>query len=196
MRLQAAEAYIRNSHSLVSNITFLSSTIASNSYERFYLLRLETAKSLWRIITHMADGATSRPSSMPKGKTGVADTGSPRNLKQKEPDTEETVMSSAVDDAENHAEADGEAVQMEIAEGISDEEEAVLLGSVDGEGNVVDKEGSILGKVDGEVPEGSMVDSEGDVLDAEGNVIGSARGAVEDATKKKASVSLPFGHVQ
>jgi hypothetical protein len=144
----------------------------------------------------MADGATSRPSSMPKGKTGVADTGSPMNLKQKEPDTEETVMSNAVDDAESQTETDREDVQTETAEGIADEEEVVPLGSVDGEGNVIGKEGNILGKVDGEVPEGSMVDSEGDVLDAEGNVIGSARGAVEDAAKKKVSVSLPLGHVQ
>jgi hypothetical protein len=135
----------------------------------------------------MPDVATSRPSNMPKGKTGATDTGSPRNLKQKAPDPEETVMSNAVEDAESQA---------EIAEGIADEEEVVPLGSVDGEGNVVDKEGNILGKVDGEVPEGSMVDSEGDVLDAEGNVIGSAKGAVGDAAKKKVSVSLPLGHVQ
>jgi hypothetical protein len=133
---------------------------------------------------------------MPKGKTGVADTGSPRNLKQKEPDTEETVMSSAVDDAEIQAETDREDVQTEIVEGIADEEEVIPLGSVDGEGNVVDKEGNILGKVDGEAPEGSMVDSEGDVLDAEGNVMGSAKGAVGDAAKKKVSVSFPLGHVQ
>lgn len=144
----------------------------------------------------MPDVATSRPSNMPKGKTGATDTGSPRNLKQKAPNPEETVMSNAVEDAESQAETNGEDVQTETAEGIADEEEVVPLGSVDGEGNVVDKEGNILGKVDGEVPEGSMVDSEGDVLDAEGNVIGSAKGAVGDAAKKKVSVSLPLGHVQ
>ena len=71
-------------------------------------------------------------------------------------------------------------------EGQEDEEEgseAVPIGTVNAEGEVVDSSGNVVGKAEGDVPEGSLVDTEGDVLDTEGNVIGKADvgGAAKDA---------------
>jgi len=58
-----------------------------------------------------------------------------------------------------------------------DAEEAIQAGSVDQDGNVVDTEGHVIGKVNGENASqynGSAVDQQGDILDEEGNVIGQA----------------------
>jgi hypothetical protein len=81
-----------------------------------------------------------------------------------------------------------------------DGEEVVPVGSVNAEGEVIDREGNVVGKVEGEIPEGSLVDTEGDVLDTEGNVIGkadvsqAAEGA-EDAVGERAegAPSVPEG---
>lgn len=106
----------------------------------------------------------------------------------------EDSVTSQLDDYESRAERNEEEADEEMV----DVPEAVQLGSVDSDGNVVDLEGNILGKVDGEVPKGSMVDEEGDVLDAEGNIIGSAKsvkrvgedmnGAAEDDINKNIPV--------
>jgi hypothetical protein len=55
-----------------------------------------------------------------------------------------------------------------------------------------------LGKVDGEVPRGSIVDAEWDVLDVEGNVIGSAKSITDakGAVEESAKVEVPVGLLQ
>jgi hypothetical protein len=55
-----------------------------------------------------------------------------------------------------------------------------------------------LGKVDGEVPRGSIVDTEWDVLDVEGNVIGSAKSITDakGAVEGSAKVEVPVGLLQ
>lgn len=58
-----------------------------------------------------------------------------------------------------------------------DAEEAIQAGSVDQDGNVVDTNGNVIGKVNGENASqfnGSVVDQQGDIIDEEGNVIGQA----------------------
>lgn len=146
----------------------------------------------------MASVASSQHSNMPKRKISAFDTGSPRNPSQKTSDLEE-VASNVADDVESQAETNGEDIQIEDV-GAADGEEVVPLGSVNGDGSVVDHNGNILGKVEGDAIEGSMVDSEGDVIDAEGNVIGSAKsakgvkGAIGDAVGE-ALVSFPPGHI-
>ena len=128
----------------------------------------------------------------------AAETPSPQT-KKKIPGTADTVMSNGVEshDAEseemNGTEEDGqtetgERVTAPIEEGEEEGEEGeegeevVPVGSVDSQGQVIDKSGNVVGKVEGDVPEGSLVDTEGDVLDAEGNVIGKAD--VEGAAKE------------
>lgn len=139
----------------------------------------------------MADIDTTISPNLPKGKVGATETGSPKSLKKRVPKPEETVTSNGLDDAQSQVETDGEQEdgQTEKAEEVTasgeegeEAEEAVPVGSVDAEGNVVDGEGKTVGKVNGDAPEGSMVDTEGDVLDAEGNVIGKAK-LVEHAAK-------------
>jgi hypothetical protein len=90
------------------------------------------------------------------------------------PDEGVAGLDSPVEEAEGTAEGE---------EGAEDASEVVPVGSVNAEGQVVDEAGNVLGKVEGDVPEGSLVDTEGDVLDAEGNVIGKAdiEKAAEDA---------------
>ena len=79
-------------------------------------------------------------------------------------------------------------------------EEVVLVGRVDTQGQVVNESGNVVGKVEGDVPKGSIVDTEGDVLNAEGNVLrkanvkgttkeakgaaGEARGGVKSAARE------------
>lgn len=55
--------------------------------------------------------------------------------------------------------------------------EAIPAGSVNKDGDVVDNDGQVIGRVNGDKASqlaGSMVDQEGDVLDDEGNIIGHA----------------------
>ena len=69
-----------------------------------------------------------------------------------------------------------------------DAEEAIQAGSVDQDGNVVDTNGNVIGKVNGENASqfnGSVVDQQGDILDEEGNVIGQAN--LEDVAEKAKS---------
>lgn len=124
----------------------------------------------------------------------AAETPSPQT-KKKNPGAAGTVMSNSVEsrDAESEATngteedgqtetAEGVTAPIEGGEGVEEEgSEVVPVGRVDEQGQVVDQSGNVVGKVEGDVPEGSLVDTEGDVLDDEGNVIGKAD--VEDAPK-------------
>jgi hypothetical protein len=145
-------------------------------------------------------------------------------LKKNIPENEHSVMSNGFEDVQsevpsvpsNKEEEEDEKTETpegvtEAAEGTADPEEddgeeVVPVGSVDAEGNVVDRQGHVVGRVEGEIPEGSLVDTEGDILDAEGNVIGKAEvdisqtdEGVEDAvgqTAESASSALSAPEVE
>lgn len=154
----------------------------------------------------------------------AAETPSPQQTKNKTPADADTVQSNGVESHDAESEANGgteDDNQTETGEGATapneesqkgeegeegdqDSNEAVPVGRVDEQGQVVDDSGNVLGKVEGDVPEGSLVDTEGDVLDAEGNVIGkadvgdaakAAEGAVAEGKEggEKPELSGPFG---
>ncbi|KAI9759730.1 MAG: hypothetical protein M4579_002115 [Chaenotheca gracillima] len=80
----------------------------------------------------------------------------------------------AAGEAQDTAEDAGE--QAEEAGG--DVQDAIAAGSVDKDGNVVDEQGNVIGKLsEGDAAKlgGSTVDQEGDVLDEEGNILGKAQ---------------------
>jgi hypothetical protein len=147
----------------------------------------------------MADIATSRSPALAKDKLGATERGSRKNLKKNGPKVDDAQSQAHTNEEEEDrptetAEGVGQDVEKgeegeegeEVDEGDEGDEgyegsEAIPVGSVDADGKVVDEEGNVLGKVERDVPEGSLVDTEGDVLDAEGNVIGKAD--LEDAAK-------------
>jgi hypothetical protein len=107
----------------------------------------------------------------------------------------------AVDEAEGAAKG-AEGAAGDAAEGAEDDTaEAIPAGKVDEDGNVVDDDGKVIGKVDGDGKKlaGSVVDQEGDILDEEGNVLGKAapiddakegaEGAADDAKDKAGSAT-------
>ncbi|KAG9243280.1 hypothetical protein BJ878DRAFT_511586 [Calycina marina] len=144
----------------------------------------------------MADTAAQQPPKTPtkpiKNKSPASDKAPEASLPEK---TDDSVnMPSRVDEASSQV-ADSETAETnghteipntengkaETAEQASnaedEEEEAIQAGSVDKEGKVVDTEGNVIGKVNGENASqfnGSVVDQQGDILDDEGNVIGQA----------------------
>jgi len=90
------------------------------------------------------------------------------------------------------AETAGETAEGAVPED-DDEEEAVPVGKVDKEGNVIDDEGNPIGKVDDMSDKivGSVVDQEGDILDEEGNVIGGA--SLGDLASKAGGAASELG---
>lgn len=147
----------------------------------------------------MADTATTRSTNVPKGPTEALSQTDPTG---NTPERRESVMSDGFEKVEasshQNEQEDGhsQATEEATVEGEDGDEasESVPAGTVDAEGNVVDGEGNILGKVNGDVPEGSTVDTEGDVLDAECNVIGTAE-PIDDAAKEpeEAAGETPVG---
>lgn len=92
--------------------------------------------------------------------------------------------SSQIDDAQSHA---GE-------ESIGGESHAPQQLSVDHQGNVIDSNGQVIGKVSSENAsqlEGNIVDDKGDVLNEEGNAIASAE-PLEANGVEKPELSSPF----
>jgi len=71
-----------------------------------------------------------------------------------------------------------EATETNENEDQQDEGDVIQAGTVDENGNIIDGEGNVIGKVSeggSQPPAGSVVDQEGDVLDDEGNIIGKAQ---------------------
>lgn len=157
----------------------------------------------------MASTATQRPSNVPG--FGATSVGPPKSIKKKASQAQEQAATQ-VDDAQsnlNDDETNGNYEENEQTE--ADElSEVVPAGSVDQDGNVVDADGHIIGKVNSETVSnlaGSVVDQDGDVLDDDGNVIGkaeaiqdaaeSAQGAAESvqdaANTEKPELNAPFG---
>ncbi|KAH9208880.1 hypothetical protein DL95DRAFT_344944 [Leptodontidium sp. 2 PMI_412] len=100
---------------------------------------------------------------------------------KEDPFTQNDLESVAEDQSIDNATNDG----LEGASEDDDGTEVIPAGSVDNEGNVLDKDGNKIGHVNGEAAselEGSIVDQEGDVLDAKGNIIGTAD-LVQDVSK-------------
>jgi len=144
---------------------------------KFYLLGLHKARSFWKNIANMPGVESPRPpQNVPQSRFGATETGSPRSLKK--PDPEYSIMSNGFEGVQSEAlsvpsneEEEEEDGRTEPAEGATeaaegtvnpeedDGEEVVPVGSVDAEGNVVDREGHVVGKVEGEIPEGSLVDT-------------------------------------
>lgn len=144
----------------------------------------------------MADIAASRSPGLPKGKVSSTNTGSRKAPKKNAPTVDETIPPKEVD---NQTQTNGaeEYDQTETANGVGQDveereesegyegSEAIPIGRVDGFGKVVDEEGRFVGKVDGDIPEGSIVDTEGDILDSEGNIIGKSEPLEEEAGEEE-----------
>ncbi|KAK0100148.1 hypothetical protein ONS95_008486 [Cadophora gregata] len=167
----------------------------------------------------MTDVASRQTGSMPKVPRTPSNSGAPRKTPKKS-DTSKSLKGdkSQVDDAktstkgdpftQNDLESMAEDQSLDNAtnDGVEEESEddgteVIPAGSVDNEGNVLDKDGITIGHVHGEAVsnfEGSLVDQEGDILDAEGNVIGTAdlvQNVSKSASGDKPSLEAqaPFG---
>ena len=138
----------------------------------------------------MADTAASKSPGLAKNKPRSKEAGS-RKPPKKAPGVDKSTLAKGDD---SQAQINGEEYGQtetteEVGQKVEEPEEsegyegseAVPIGKVDVFGNVVDEGGNILGQVDGDVPEGSIVDTEGDVLDSEGNVIGRSELTEEGA---------------
>lgn len=167
----------------------------------------------------MTDVASRQTGNMPKVPRTPSNSGAPRKTPKKsdtgkslkadksevddtksstkgDPFTQNDLESVAEDQSLDNATNDGAEEESE-----EDGTEVIPAGSVDNEGNVLDKDGNTIGHVNGETKsnfEGSMVDQEGDILDAEGNVIGTAdlvQSVAQSAAGEKPSLEAqaPFG---
>jgi len=130
-------------------------------------------------------------------KVDKSEVGDIKSSTKGDPFTQNDLESVAEDRSVDNATKDG----LEEGSEYEDGTEVIPAGSVDNEGNVLDKDGNMIGHVNGEARselEGSMVDQEGDILDAEGNVIGTAD-LVQDVSKSAAGdkpsleAQAPFG---
>lgn len=170
-------------------------------------------------LINMTDVSSRQTGNMPKVPRTPSNSGAPRKTPKKS-DTSKSLAAdkSEVDDAkvntkedpftQNDLESVAEDQSLDNATNDGAEEESeedgtevIPAGSVDNEGNVLDKDGKTIGHVNGEATsnfEGSMVDQEGDILDAEGNVIGTAdlvQNVAQSAVGDKPSLEAqaPFG---
>ncbi|KAH8586759.1 hypothetical protein B0O99DRAFT_643579 [Bisporella sp. PMI_857] len=112
---------------------------------------------------------TKMPSRVEDTTSQAADTAETNGEYEEQPSetgkTEDAKTETADNATNGHAEDDDEAA------------EAIQAGSVNEAGDVIDSDGNVIGKVNGENGSqfnGSVVDNEGDILDDEGNVIGQA----------------------
>ncbi|RDL42399.1 uncharacterized protein BP5553_02378 [Venustampulla echinocandica] len=112
---------------------------------------------------------------------------------------------SGVDGLATGDERGSEEEKQERNEGSEEGTEAIVAGSVNQDGDVVDDEGNVIGHVKGQNAsqlEGSMVDQEGDIVDSEGNVVGRVGDLEEVGSKarsepvegiEKPGLAGPFG---
>lgn len=127
----------------------------------------------------MADVATSRPSDFQQGKHHTHNDFS-EDLQEMSPESGNAMLPKSIGDDQIDAQSNG----------VSNKSEAVdPVGSVDGEGNIVAKDGTILGKVEDEAPAGSVVNAQGTVINDEGGLVEKTESALSGVEGNAADVT-------